>query len=78
MPYSTTAMPTWVRAVSLMPTTATISMASPTAVAMAMFPAVFDELDPNTARTDGPSTSTPLTVAIMYAAIISQPVRKPR
>src|ERR1700761_1413078 len=76
--YSTTAMATWDLAVNRMPTTAMISMTTPTAVPIAMFDQVLVELDPNTASTEGPSTSTPLTVAMMYAAIISQPVRKPR
>src|ERR1700760_2401376 len=48
-----------------MPTTAMISMTTPTAVPIAMLAQVLVELDPNTARTDGPSTSTPLTVAMM-------------
>ena len=61
-----------------MPTTAMMSMITPTPVPMPMFAHVLVELEPKTASTDGPSTSTPLTVAIMYAAIISQPVMKPR
>jgi hypothetical protein len=47
-----------------MPTTASASMTTVTAVAMAMFGPMAVELSPNTDSTDGPSTSTPLTVAI--------------
>ena len=59
-----TAMPTWVRAVTLIPATATASMITPTPVPMARFAHVLAESAPNTASTDGPSTSTPLTVAM--------------
>ena len=76
--YSMMAMPTWVRAVILMPTIAITSMMTATEVPMARFAGTLAESEPNTARTDGPRTATPLTVAITYAAIISQPVRKPR
>jgi hypothetical protein len=48
-----------------MPTTAITSMTRPTAVPIAMFAHVLVELEPKTARTDGPRTSTPLTVAMM-------------
>ena len=78
MRYSTAAMLTWARAVILMPTTAMISMMMPTAAPMAMYPQVLVELEPNTASTEGPSSRTSATVPMMYAAIISQPVRKPR
>ena len=78
MRYSTAAMLTWARAVILIPTTAMTSMMMPTAAPMAMYCQVLVELDPNTASTDGPSSRTSATVPMMYAAIISQPVRKPR
>ena len=78
MRYSTAAMETWARAVILMPTTAMISMMMPTAAPMAMYCQVLVELEPNTASTEGPSSRTSATVPMMYAAIISQPVRKPR
>ena len=78
MRYSTSAMLTWARAVILMPTTAMISMMMPTAAPMAMYCQVLVELEPNTASTEGPSSRTSATVPMMYAAIISQPVRKPR
>ncbi len=71
-------MLTWARAVILMPTTAMISMMMPTAAPMAMYCQVLVELEPNTASTEGPSSRTSATVPMMYAAIISQPVRKPR
>ena len=58
-------MPTWARAVILMPTTAITSMTTPTAVPIAMFAQVLVEFEPKTASTDGPRTSTPLTVAMM-------------
>jgi hypothetical protein len=48
-----------------MPTTAITSVTRPTAVPIAMFAHVLVELEPKTARTDGPRTSTPLTVAMM-------------
>lgn len=76
--YSTRAMPTWVRAVIRIPITARTVITRPTAVAIAMLPQVLVALLPKTASTDGPSTSTPLTVAITYPAIISQPIRNPR
>jgi hypothetical protein len=76
--YSTTAMPTWVRAVIRMPTTAITSTTSPRPVAIPTFPQVLVALSPKMASTLGPSTSTPLTVAMTYAAIISHPVKKPR
>ncbi len=78
MRYSTAAMVTWARAVILMPTTAMISMMMPTTAPMAMYCQVLVELEPNTATTEGPSSRTSATVPMMYAAIISQPVRKPR
>ncbi len=49
----------------LIPTTATTSMTRPTAVAMAIFAQRLLELAPKTDSTEGPSTSTPLTVAMM-------------
>ena len=58
------AMPTWVRAVILIPATAMTSMTTPTAVPMAISAKVLAGLAPNTASTEGPSTSTPLTVAM--------------
>src|SRR5579863_3101256 len=59
--YSTTAMTTWVRAVSLMPTTAIVVMTTPMAVAMATSAHLVSEAL-KMASTDGPSTSTPLSV----------------
>ena len=52
--YSTTAMPTWVRAVMRMPTTAITSMARAIPVAMPISAQVLPELEVNTARTDRP------------------------
>ena len=60
--YSTTAMTTWVRAVIRMPTTAITVMITPIAVAMPMLAQVLVDEAPKTASTDGPSTSTPLSV----------------
>ena len=71
-------MLTWARAVILIPTTAMTSMTMPTAAPIAMYCQVLVELEPNTARTEGPSSRTSATVPMMYAEIISQPVRKPR
>jgi hypothetical protein len=62
MAYSTSAIPIWVRAVSLMPMTAMTIMISPSAVSMPLLPQVAVELEPNTDSTDGASTSTPLSV----------------
>jgi len=62
--YSMKAMPTWVRAVTLMPMTAITSMMTPTPVPMAISAHVLAESAPNTASTVGPRTSTPLTVAM--------------
>ena len=64
--YSTTAMTTWVRAVSLMPTTAIVHE-HPDAVAMATS-ANFVSEALKMASTDGPSTSTPLSVPSTYRA----------
>ena len=49
--YSTTAMPTWARAVMRMPTTAITSMTRATPVAMPISAQVLPELEVNTART---------------------------
>src|ERR1039458_3160925 len=76
--YSTSAMLTCARAVIRMPTMAMMSMMTPTATPMAIYAPVFVEVEPNTASTDGPSSSTSATVPMMYAATISHPVRKPR
>ena len=76
--YSAGAIPTCIRAVILMPATAITSITRPSAVAIAMFARTLPEFEPNTASAEGPSTSTPLTVAMMYAAIISHPVKNPR
>ena len=58
-------MPIWVRAVSLIPTTAMTSMITPRAVSMPMFAQVLDELEPNAASTVGARISTPLIVPRM-------------
>ena len=63
--YSTRAMLTWTRAVSLMPTTATTSMIRPTAQPMSTYAQVLVEVEPNTASTDGPSSRTSATVPMM-------------
>jgi len=76
--YSTTAMLTWVRAVMRIPATAITSMTTDTPVAIQMSAHGPAEPAPNTARTDGPITSTPDTAPVTYPAIISQPVRNPR
>jgi hypothetical protein len=60
-----------------MPATAITSMTTRMAVLMAMFAPVLVASAPTTARTEGASTTTPVT-ALIYAAIISQPVRNPR
>ena len=62
--YSTAASPTWVRAVIRMPTTAMISMTTPTATPIVTLAAV-EVLAPNTASTEGPSSSTSATVPMM-------------
>ena len=61
-----------------MPTTATSNTTAITAVLMAMFGVVLTELEPNTASTDGASTTTPEIAPVRLPAIISQPVIKPR
>ena len=76
--YSTTAMTTCVRAVIRMPMTAITSITSTTPVAMATLAYVLDADAPKTASTEGPRTSTPLSVPTANPAIISQPVMKPR
>ena len=63
--YSTRAMPTWTRAVILMPTTAITSMIRPVTQPMARTPQVFVEVEPNTASTEGPSRRTSATVPMM-------------
>src|ERR1700751_4746906 len=78
MAYSTTAMPTWVRAVIRMPTPAITSMIRHPAVSMPTLAQALVDDEPNTASTDGPSTSTPLSVPTTYPAIISHPVNQPR
>src|SRR5579872_2566971 len=78
MAYSIAAIPTWLRAVILMPTTAIVIMSRLIPVAMPTLAQVFVGEAPNTASTDGPSTSTPLRVPRTYPAIISQPVTNPR
>jgi hypothetical protein len=62
--HSVTPIAIWARAVILMPTIAITSMTSPTAAAMAKsLPGV--SVPPNTVITDGPMTSTALTVPMM-------------
>ncbi len=63
--YSISAMPSWVRAVILMPMIAMASMIRLRAVSMPMFAQVFDELLPKAASAVGASTSTPLIVPRM-------------
>ncbi len=63
--YSTRARPTWVRAVILIPMIAMTPMTTTTAVPMPTYAHELAELLPNTASTDGPSTSTPATVPMM-------------
>jgi len=62
--YSTAAIPIWVRAVIRMPTTAIASMIRHSAVSMPILAQASAELDPNTASTDGPRTTTSATVPI--------------
>ena len=63
--YSISAMPTWVFAVILMPTTAITSIATPTALPMTIHAQAFVEVEPNTASTDGPSSRISATVPMM-------------
>ena len=76
--YSIAAMPIWVRAVMRMPTIAIASMTTHEAVSMPILAQVLVEVEPNTASTDGPRTTTSATVPTMLPTTISQPVRKPR
>src|ERR1022692_3706397 len=76
--YSTSAMLTCARAVIRIPTTAMTSITTPTATPIAIYAPVFVDPEPNTASTDGPSSSTSATLPMMYAASISHPVRNPR
>jgi hypothetical protein len=76
--YSTSAIATWTRAVIRMPTTAITSITSPAAVAMPTLGQVLVADDPAIASTDGPRTTTPLSVPTMKPTIISHPVRNPR
>ena len=76
--YSTAAMPTWVRAVRRMPTTAITSMTTMTAVLIPMFGHVLVAAAPKTARTEGARTTTPEIAPTRVPVIISQPARKPR
>src|SRR3984893_3283336 len=69
-------MLTCARAVTRIPATAMTSITRPTAAPIAIYAPVLAELEPNTASTDGPSSRTSATVPMMYAAIISHPVRK--
>src|ERR1700730_8895934 len=71
-------MLTCARAVIRIPTTAMTSITRPTAAPIAIYAPVLAELEPNTASNDGPSSRTSATVPMMYAAIISHPVKKPR
>ena len=59
--YSITPMPTWVRAVRRMPTTAITIRTTMTAVLMKIFGQVLTALTPKMARTDGARTTTPET-----------------
>ena len=63
--YSAMAMATCVRAVSLMPATAMMSMITKMAVLIAMFAPVLVALAPATASTEGASTTTPVTAPVM-------------
>ncbi len=58
-------MPTWVLAVILMPTTAITSMITPTTLPMAIHAQGLVEVEPNTARTEGPSSRISATVPMM-------------
>ena len=71
-------MPTWVRAVILMPTIAITIMIRMMAVLIRMSGHVLVDVEPNTASTDGARTTTPETAPTSVPVIISHPVRKPR
>ncbi len=58
-------MLTCTRAVILIPTTAMISIITPTALPMAIHAQVSVEVEPNTARTEGPSSRISATVPMM-------------
>ena len=73
-----TPIATWVLADSRMPATAIISMITDMPVAMATLETLFVVDWLNTARTEGASTTTGLSVPIKVPAAISQPVRNPR
>ena len=60
--YSISAIPTWVRAVILIPITAMTRTISPSAVSMPILPQVLFELLPKAAKTVGARISTPLIV----------------
>ena len=63
--YSTSAMLTCTRAVILMPTTAMTSITTPTTLPMAIHAQVSVDVEPNTARTEGPSSRISATVPMM-------------
>jgi hypothetical protein len=58
-------MLTWVFAVILMPTTAITSITTPTALPMAIHAQTLVDVEPNTARTEGPSSRISATVPMM-------------
>jgi len=62
--YSTAAIPIWVRAVIRIPATAIASMIRHSAVSIPVLAQASAELEPKTASTDGPSTTTSATVPI--------------
>ena len=76
--YSITAMPTWVRAVRRMPTTAIVAMITMTTVQSRMFGQALVALAPKTAKTAGDSTTTTEIVPVRQPASIIQPTMKPR
>ena len=76
--YSITAMPTWVRAVMRMPTTAIVAMTKMTAIQSRMFGQGLLALAPKTAKTAGDSTTTTEIVPVRQPASIIQPTMKPR
>jgi hypothetical protein len=63
--YSIRAMPTWVRAVKRMPTTAIASMTRLAALPMAIAATVSGEVEPKTASNDGPSKRISATVPMI-------------
>src|SRR5690349_17568002 len=76
--YSTTPMATWVRAVIRIPMTEMMTITTTRPVAMAMLGHLLLAGELKTARTDGPSAVTGVSVPNSVPASISQPVMKPR